>query len=171
MRRPAESQWIANKMWADSYLDEVQRVVKSVAGDIVRLLVAPADVDMQDGADYIVGVPSGDIACRIRRENHVGRRRDLTLRHSVPSGAATETRKLREETVRWYLYAWADQGRFVDWMFVDLSKVRRARLIDTALEANQLVRLPDGGSFIWISADDLFFSGAVLRSTFGPSSW
>lgn len=102
--------WKANKDWADSYAPHVRDVVRSVAGEIVRLLVAPVDIDMHEGADYIVGVPSGDIACRIRRENWRGWRRDLTLRYRVPSGAITEADKLREENVRWYLYAWADES-------------------------------------------------------------
>lgn len=97
--------------------------------------------------------------------------RDLTLRYRVPSGAPTEVDKLREENVRWYLYAWAVEAGFVDWMFVDLAKVRQARLIDLAIEQDQVRTLPDGGSFIWIGVDDLFLAGAIVRATFGPVSW
>lgn len=166
---PPTTSWQSRKAWADSYVEQVGEVVRTVAGQIVRLLVAPTDVDVQDGADYIVGVPSGDIACRIRRETWKGWRRDLTLRYRVGSGAPTEVDKLREETVRWYLYAWADEKRFVDWMFVDLAKVRQARLIDLAIEHGQLVDLPDRSSFLWISADDLFFVGAIVEATFDPA--
>jgi hypothetical protein len=162
--------WQVNKAWADSYVPQVREVVRSVAGQIVRLLVAPTEVDVHDGADYIVGVPSGDIACRIRRETWKGWRRDLTLRCQVASGGPTEVDKLRGETVRWYLYAWADENGFVDWMFVDLARVRQARLIDLAIQYGQVVELPDETSFLWISADDLFFVGAIVKATFGPSA-
>lgn len=58
----------------------------------------------------------------------------------------------------------------MDWMFVDLAKVRQARLIDLAIEHDQVVHLPDGSSFLWISADDLYFVGAIVRATFAPTS-
>jgi hypothetical protein len=163
------TQWEANKAWADSFAPHVEAVIRKVAGTLVRLLIAPTDIDVKKAADYIVQIPSGDVACRIRR--HSGEwRKDLTLRYRVSSGTPTESDKLREENVRWYLYAWADDTSFVDWMFVDLAKVRRARLIDLAIEHEQLVHLPDGSSFIWISADDLYFVGAIVEATFPPTA-
>jgi hypothetical protein len=144
------STWQENKAWADAYSREVERVVRAVAGDIVRVLIAPKDIDMTEGADFIAQIPSGDIACRIRRGARRGWRRDLTLRLRVPSGQPTEVQKLSDEGVRWYLYAWAGESVFLHWMFVDLSVVRKARLIESALANNQVVHLRDGSSFLWI---------------------
>jgi hypothetical protein len=163
----ATQKFLTNKAWADSFEREVCAVLRALSDDLVKVLVAPLDIDTQEATDYVVTVPSGNVSCRIRREKWVGWRRDLTLRFQSRSGAKTEVEKLREETVRWYLYAWAEDAAIVDWMFIDLAKVRQARLIESALNDEQIVRLPDGSSFIWIAADDLFYAGAIVRATFG----
>ncbi|HEX2050420.1 MAG TPA: hypothetical protein VHJ34_07290 [Actinomycetota bacterium] len=67
--------------------------------------------------------------------------------------------------MRWYLYAWAKGGGFVDWMFVDLDVVREARLIERARRARREKRLGDGSTFLYIPFLAFARAGAVVAST------
>lgn len=152
------------KAWADGHIDEINRVIRKLVGRIIDIVPTDLERDQRDAIDYEIKVAAGDVACRIRRADRC-RYRDLTMTALRPSGAIPEIQKVLEGRVRWYLYAWAQEGRFVDWMLVDLAVVRSERLIESALKARSFQDLPDGNRFVYISFDTLVRAGAVIEAT------
>ena len=159
-----QQSWKLEKEWADGHLDEINRVVRRVAGDIITVTPSSFQRDTTEAIDYDIVVASGQMSCRIRRNRP---ERDLTMTTRRPSGAKPEAEKIAGGSVRWYLYAWADEGRFIDWMFVDLDVVRRARLIDEARRRKR-ERYCHGSKFLFIPFGDLARAGAVLKSSRNP---
>lgn len=153
--------------FARKHLPEFQRVIRQVAGALVHVWEAPQGIDRDEGIDLFATVPSGEIACRVRRASNT-HARDLTIRRSVPSGWITELEKVRTGCIRWYLYGWAENRHFVDWMFVDLNAVRRRNLIDTAIRNNQIRYNRDRSSFVFVTSLDLIANGCLIAATFGP---
>lgn len=153
-----------NKAWADGHMHEIHRVVREVAGRIITVTPSSYDRDVSEAIDYDIVVRSGTMSCRVRRDRP---ERDLTMTTSRFSGVKPEADKIAEGTVRWYLYAWARGGRFVDWMFVDLDVVRRRGLIDRAV-ADRRVRPFKGSEFLWIPFEDLDHAGAIAESSRKP---
>jgi hypothetical protein len=147
------SRFEQQKAWADGHINEVNRVVRKVAGKIIDILETDPERDRKEGIDYEVKVASGNIACRIRRAHYP--HRDLTITISKPSGVKPEVDKILNGSVRWYLYAWAAEGRFVEWMFVDLDKVRELRLIEKAIERGRTQTDSEGSRFVCIPFEEL----------------
>lgn len=156
--------FVEQKAWADGHIDEINRVVRKLVGKIVDIVPTDLERDQRDAIDYEIRVASGDIACRIRRAERC-RFRDLTMTALRPSGAIPEIQKVLEGRVRWYLYAWAQDGKFVDWMFIDLEVVKAQGLIEEALKTKKFHDSPDGSRFTYIPFEALASAGAVLDST------
>jgi hypothetical protein len=128
--------------WADTYLPEIKRVLRTLAHRIITISIASDEDDTKYATDYRVTVEAGSVACRVRRPNCSYR--DFTLRHSRPSGVETEEQKILAGYCRWYLYAWAqDARRFAEWIFVDLDRLRECDIIAMA----PLGTNPDGVRF------------------------
>lgn len=159
-----QQSWKLEKAWADGHLTEINRVVRDVAGEIVTVTPSSFERDTTEAIDYDIVVAAGEMSCRVRRNRP---ERDLTMTTRRPSGVTPEADKIKRGSVRWYLYAWADAGRFVDWMFVDLDVLRREHLIDEALRRNQ-TRPCRGSRFLFIPFGDLAHAGAILRSSRNP---
>lgn len=125
--------WKRDKAWADRYWPEIERVIRSVAGEIIDVQQADDESDQKRATDYVVSVSAGDIACRIRRWEYWERFADITIRSSRPGPVKTELQKIRDGFGRWYLYAWAyDDGRFGAWVFLDLDKLRTTGILSDA---------------------------------------
>ena len=154
--------WQRDKAWADAFLFDIEEVVRGLAGHIIEIRLGTDDEDRKEATDYVVHVASGTIACRIRRNCSF---RDLTIRASRPSGVQTELAKIREGWGRWYLYMWTERDEVVDWIFVDLDKLRASGLLGSA--ARQ--RNPDGVTFLPISVPKLT-DCLVDRATSGGAS-
>lgn len=153
--------WQQDKAWADRYLPAIEQVIRQVAGNIITVTLASDEDDWHRATDYIVRVEAGDIACRVRRESYHSRFRDFTLRCSRPSGAVTELEKIKQGLARWYLYAWArEDGTFVDWVFVDLDRLRRSGLL---FEPRKTIANKDGSSaFVSFSLSELRTHGCIV---------
>lgn len=156
------------KTWASGHLDEINRVVRQLVGKIIDIVPTDLERDQRDAIDYEIKVWSGDVACRIRRAERCPYR-DLTMTALRPSGATPEIQKVLEGRVRWYLYAWARDGRFEDWMFIDLQVVRSKGLIENALKRRSFRDLPDGNRFLVLPFEDLADAGAVVDATLVPA--
>lgn len=159
-----------DRSWADGHIDEINRVVRKVAGKIVSIQASDEVKDRRDGVDYEVAVSGGNVACRIRRADKYTFR-DLTLTVSRPSGVRPEIEKLSSASgPAWYLYAWAHAGRFVEWMFVDVGKLRKSGLLARSQDAAYCRRSPDGSAFLFIPVPDLFEAGAILEHDLRPAT-
>lgn len=155
------SDWGVSKCWADKYLPEVERVIRSQAHQIVTISIASSEKDCRFATDYEVKIAGGDVACRIRDWSawlHYG---DITLRYTRPSGQETEVSKIKKGHGDWYLYAWAKNHQdFGAWLMVDLAKLRSTNLLDTARIHDNF----DGSSqFISITLSDLLHSGCIAH--------
>lgn len=118
--------WQRDKAWADRYEPVVKKILKANVGEMVAIDAAIDFEDQKQATDMVVRVPAGAVALRIRKDTT---KRDLTLRSRRTSGAKTEYRKIvKDGFARWYLYAWTDGDRIVDWMLLDLDKFRACRV-------------------------------------------
>jgi hypothetical protein len=154
------------KSWSDGHIDEVNRVVRKVVGKIIDIIPADPERDRKEGIDYDIKVKAGTIACRIRRAQYP--HRDLTMTSRRISGAKAETDKILSGSVSWYLYAWAAQRRFQEWMFLDLQILRVRGLIQAAIREGNENRDAYGNSFIYIPFGRLLNEGVVLDHEMEP---
>lgn len=159
--------WAREKAWTDELKPQIDDIVEVWGGRLVQVLPATPEDDQQHGVDYYLKLNiRRDVAFRARRNIGQALRRDFTLRHSVPSGAPTETDKIIAGCVDWYLYTWVEQGTIIEWMLVEMAVVRRCELIQSAIRAGQIQPTTEGGSFLFIPAADLAVAGAIWASTF-----
>lgn len=138
----AAAAWERDKEWADTFLPEIERVLRSASPYMVTVEIATDDDDQRHATDYVLRVSSGAVACRVRDAARCPWR-DLTLRSGRDSGATTELGKILKGWADWYLYAWADGDRFIDWVLVDLGAFRCHW---SALQASGTTRYAGGGT-------------------------
>jgi hypothetical protein len=143
-----QSTFHEQKSWSDGHIDEVNRVVRKVVGKIIDIVPTDPERDRLEGIDYDIKVAAGTIACRIRRAEYPYR--DLTMTSHRKSGVRAETDKVLHGTVEWYLYAWAARGRFREWMFIDLRKLKMTGLIEAAKRNGDAKKDASGNTFIYI---------------------
>lgn len=157
-----------DRSWSDAYVEEINRVVRKVAGKIITIQQSDSVRDRRDGVDYEVTVSSGDIACRVRRADRFTFR-DFTITTTRPSGVTPEIDKLgSRQGPRWYLYAWAADGRFLEWIFVDVPKLVESGLLNSAVDQNQLKKNSDGSEFLFVPVTDLVAAGVLVASDLRP---
>jgi hypothetical protein len=123
--------------------------------------------DTKEAIDYELALPAATVACRIRRVETCKKWRDLTISTESRGGAIPESSKLAGGQVHWYLYAWADEERFVDWMVVDVARVLREGLMDRAMLDRDEVFAP-GGRFLYIAVEKLQRADAILGASWLP---
>lgn len=153
-----------DRSWADDHIDEINRVVRKVAGKIITIEQSDALRDRRNGVDYEVSVSGGDIACRVRRADRFSFR-DFTITTSRPSGVTPEIEKIRTpQGPRWYLYAWAARGRFAEWIFADVAKLVESGLLDRAADEQHLKKCNDGSVFLFIPVADLVAADVLVAS-------
>lgn len=157
-----QTSWKLEKAWADGHIKAINEVVRSVAAKIITITPSSFQRDTEEAIDYDIQISSGTMACRIRRAATCSYR-DLTMTTRRPSGARAEVDKGLAGKVRWYLYAWAEAGGFIDWMFVDLAVVRSKSLIQQAIEDGREVQLQDGNRFAYIRFRDLAKADALVK--------
>jgi hypothetical protein len=67
------------------------------------------------------------VACRLREGDY----RDLTIREETESGhGKSELEKIRAGYVDYYFYGWVQDGKIIEWIFVDMGAMRESGLID-----------------------------------------
>ena len=140
--------WQRDKQWSDSLIDQVKSVLEKHAGKLLSIQVAPRDEDVKHATDLIIKVQGGDVAVRLRRDC---RYRDLTIRAKRDSNAPTELEKIKAGFAHWYFYGWTAHNKIIDWMLVDLDRLRRSGL----LENRPLISNHDGTFFIAIPRSEL----------------
>jgi hypothetical protein len=167
MSSAEQQSWRLEKAWADDHINAINDVVRSMAHKIITITPSSFHRDTEEAIDYDIQISSGAMVCRIRRAATCPYR-DLTMTTHRPSGARPEVEKVLDGKVRWYLYAWAEAGGFVDWMFVDLAVVRANNLIENAMEKGREVRVKDGSRFTYIHFPELDHAGAIVAAEIMP---
>lgn len=153
-----------DRSWADDHIDEINLVVRKVAGKIITIKQSDPLRDRRDGVDYEVSVSGGYIACRVRRADRSSFR-DFTITTSRPSGVIPEIEKIRgSQGPRWYLYAWGADGHFVEWIFVDVVKLVSSGLLDGAADEQHLNRCKDDSVFLFIPVGGLVAADVLVAS-------
>lgn len=107
--------------WANKFLPEIKRILKTQAIWMISVQVATPDEDMSLGVDMVIRVEGGNVAVRIRRARC--RWRDITIRIRRPSGVPTEIDKIKVGYVSWYLYAWTYKNQITEWVLVDVRRI------------------------------------------------
>ncbi|HYP25029.1 MAG TPA: hypothetical protein VEV43_15785 [Actinomycetota bacterium] len=155
-----------NKAWADGHRAEIQKVLRQVAARHLEVDTSSFERDTQDAIDYEVAMRERNVACRVRHVTSCGGLRELTLGTSL-RGSWSEVMKLAKGHVDWYLYAWSDDDRFVDWMVVDVPRVLAEGLIDRAMEDRREVPLPRS-YFVPITVAELARADAIVAASWMP---
>ncbi len=111
-----------NWNWQLAYMDDIKAILKSQAMHIVDIQIASPDEDLKQSTDLKIKITTGDVAVRIRRDIPW---RDLTIR-AKNGNSKTELHKLRDGYCDWYLYLWTEDDKIVEWVFIDINKMREA---------------------------------------------
>jgi len=140
--------------WADSYLSEVEQILRENINLLVSIKVAPMEDDTQRATDMIIDIEGeGQVAVRLRRLKF----RDFTIRSKA--GGRTEIDKIRDGFARWYVYGWIENNMIDEWILVDLDQVRKENLLDNRRTINN----KDGiTGFISISIKELREKNCIL---------
>ena len=157
--------WESSKRRVDKYRPEIERIIRSIAGDIIEFRESSPEEDQCNATDYVVTVSSGDIACRVRDQLYWFEYGDFAVRYSRPSGRMTELEKIKNGYGRWYLYAWTlrfSDNKLLAWIFVDLDKFRRSGLLDAP---GSPIPSPDNSSeFVTFSLPELWQYNCIVKA-------
>ncbi|MBZ0291877.1 MAG: hypothetical protein K8L99_04845 [Anaerolineae bacterium] len=114
--------------WSDRYLREVTEILSLHAPLMFRVVPATVKQDTRQATDMVVSFEGlRMIAVRIRRQ--VYGYRDLTLRTVRWNGVTTELEKIMAGYGDYYLYGWTRDDLIVEWMLVDLRRLRESGLL------------------------------------------
>jgi len=152
--------WESDKAWADRYWEDVEAIIRRVAGKIIEVKPAGVLDDQMFARDYVIA--SGCIACRLRRSDC--KYRDITIRSSRPmSGNITELKKIVDGHVRWMLYGWTDRSSqsISEWIFLDAHLIVQKKLHEGRKE---ILNHDLSSSFIAIDLPTLISAGVVIDS-------
>jgi len=106
--------------------------------------------DTEEATDFVTAGGHHKWASRMRRTSSCGKKRDVTIRYSLPSGHKTEIHKLHN--VDLYLFAWIDDdGRLDTYCVISVPHLIESKILDTA----QIVSNKDGTKFLAVDALDL----------------
>lgn len=150
---PPARDYKQDREWADTYEDQVLRILTQLMPHLVMLYVASDEKDKKEATDFEVKMKGGSIAVRLRDMKEC-RWRDLTIRSrrigKVQTGkdVKTELAKIKEGYGFRYFYGWVDEnGIIAEWILVDLDKVRSSGLLD-----KQRQEIPNTDRTTWFIA-------------------
>lgn len=146
-----KSDWKSDKAWADKFLPDIIKILAKNAGEFIDIDEADIETDARMATDLVITIKGGQVAVRIRR-NGYGKYRDWTIRSRRDSGQKTELEKLQEGFARWYLYLWTTNSTIVDWILIDLNRVRDSGILQREYRE---ISNGDGTHFIPIKTDTL----------------
>ena len=129
MNNLTKKQWA----WADKYMPQIEKILRSYGGHIMSISIADEDMDMHEATDLVISI-SGNIkvALRVRDVKTIPEnRREWTIRSWLASGNDTEIHKLRKGFADWYLYGWVNGSTVVEWMIIDLGAVRDSEYLNS----------------------------------------
>jgi hypothetical protein len=156
-----ESNWY----FAEKHMNAIRDILQKNACYIVRVDVATPDEDMKQSTDLKVTVKAGAVAVRVRRKDK--RFRDVTIR-AYKNGNKTEIHKLRDGYGDWYLYAWELESGALEWVLLDIGKMRNAGLFG---EKRPIIMNKDGQSgFVAYSIDEIKKAGALVNECLSVSA-
>lgn len=115
-----------NYEWGINFIEQIKNILKSQLAHLVVIEVASPEEDMKQSTDMIIRLKAGNVAVRIRRDIPY---RDFTIR-AYCNGYKTELHKLREGFCDWYLYAWTKEEIIIDWVIIDINKMRNHGLLN-----------------------------------------
>jgi len=152
MREEVKRQWD----WADSFLPEVEQILRDNINLLVSINVAPMEDDTQRATDMIINIEGeGQVAVRLRRDDV--KYRDLTIRSKA--GGRTEIDKIREGFAKWYVYGWIKNNTIDEWILVDLDTVRKDKMLDDRRTINN----SDGRTgFVFIPVKELMDNNCLV---------
>ena len=147
--------------WSDGYLLVIEQILRQNAMYLLDVQISNNNKDTKQATDMVITVKGGDVAVRVRRPYRDFR--DLTIRAWRSSGVKTELTKLKEGFADWYFYGWSDdKGGFLDWMLVDLDKLRQSGLLENLL---MTFNTDQTTGFVSINWDELNAHGCLVASS------
>lgn len=113
--------------FADAFEPQIKEILRQNAMYIIDICASDENADRKQATDLIVKTIGGSVAVRVRRNTAF---RDLTIR-SYRDGRKTELHKLREGFADWYLYAWSSGNTIVEYILVNVNRMRQEGLLDS----------------------------------------
>lgn len=154
----------SDREWADSFEDQIKTIITDVSDEIIEIVVAPEQYDVEAATDYIIKIKGGTIACRVRQFFYFEKYRDFTLRYARTSGTKTECEKIKEGYADWYLYCWGDKPKISFYVLINLRALRdNWWVVDNA----PIIPNTDNATFFKaISLDTIQQIGALVKANF-----
>jgi len=155
--------YYTDRSFSNKHISQAFGILRSLpAGLFVDFEEAGFEADVKEATD-VMAVANGmyRIAMRFRRPYKTYR--DLTIRSSRPTGAKTELQKIKEGFGDYYFYGWTEGDTIIEWIFVDLYKLRASGLLD---KPRREIPSPDGTHFIAIGHNELEEHGCIIASEF-----
>lgn len=117
--------------WQDDRIPSIIALLESLSKRPVKIEIASEELDNNFSTDLIatdlITHKIYHIAVRLRDNC---KHRDLTLRSKLDSGTKTELEKVKAGCTNFYFYGWLANDDLIDWMFVDMHKVRKSGILD-----------------------------------------
>lgn len=149
--------YAVDRLWSDEYIPQLRSVLKALLPYCVEINIAPAEMDNKEATDLLI---NSTIACRLRKPSCT--HRDFTLRVHRDSGHETELAKIKRGHAERYFYGWTDKNHnIVQWIFVDLGKLRASGLLDII---RSYIPNGDGTYFIAITIKELYKAGCIIAT-------
>ncbi|MHB8842160.1 MAG: hypothetical protein ACYC56_10340 [Candidatus Aquicultor sp.] len=157
------SDYYTDRSFSDKYIAQAFGILSLLpAGLFVDFEEASFESDIKEATD-VIAVANGRyrIPMRFRRPHKTYR--DLTIRSSRPTGIKTELQKIKEGFGDYYFYGWTEGDTIIEWMLVDLDKLRASGLLE---KSRREIPSPDRTYFIAIDRNELEEHGCIIASKF-----
>jgi len=157
------SDYYTDRSFSDKYISQAFDILRSLPANLfVDFEEASFKADTKEATD-VIAIANGRyrIPMRFRRSHKAYR--DLTIRSSRPTGIRTELQKIKGGFGDYYFYGWTEGDTVIEWMLVDLDKLRASGLLE---KSRKEIRSPDGTYFIAINRNELEEHACISASEF-----
>lgn len=153
--------YYTDRSFSDRYISQAFDILRSLpAGLFVNFEEASFEADVKEATD-VIAIANGKYRIPMRFRRPYKTYRDLTMRSSRPTGIKTELQKIKEGFGDYYFYGWTKGDTIIEWMLVDLDKLRASGLLE---KPRREIPNPDGTRFITIGHSELEEHSCIIAS-------
>lgn len=145
---------------SEKYIEDFKKILMVSSDLFVDINKSCKHDDLYKATDMVIEVPRSNIALRVR--DYDSKYRDFTVRYRTKYGNKTEIDKLREGYCDWYVYGWADKTSIVEWIIIDLDRVREFGILDKKWKTRTN---EDDVEFMIIPLGELEMTGCIVSKS------
>lgn len=143
--------------WQERFMPQVEKHIRKHIKDLVTFRIGNVTEDSKQATDLVVTLEGRSISVRLRRANNPYR--DMTIRSHIPTGNKTELQKLQDGWGDIYFYGWVADNQIVNYMLVDLNKLRQAGVFH---KKRRNIRNPEGTAYVVILRSEIRSAHAMI---------